>query len=176
MSGDVIVGAFPDADQANAAIVALQRAGVDSGHVRVANAPSEVGRDQTLEADKRMSDWLGRRVVRGVVVGVLIGAGLGILIAYLVVSHPNWEELVGGAILGAIIGSVGGGYVWVIGGVPRSSDAFDSYLLAHGSDVCVAVTLQDVGQLQSISDVLATEGATSVQRVARSKASGAGSS
>ncbi len=174
MSGDVIVGAFPSADQANSAIVALERAGVDSGHVRVANAPGEVGRDQTREADQRMSNWLGRRVVKGVVLGALIGAGIAIVVVFIAMSNPGIGVLIGVGILGAIVGSVAGGYIWVIGGVPRSSDAFDSYLLAHDDEVCVAVTLADVTRLGAISDVLTTEGATSVQRVAHSKATGAG--
>ncbi|HEY7939216.1 MAG TPA: hypothetical protein VID05_05240 [Acidimicrobiales bacterium] len=174
MSGDVIVGAFSSADQANSAIVALERAGVDSGHVRVANAPGEVGRDQTRLADQRMSNWLGRRVVKGVVLGALIGAGIAIVVVFIAMSNPGIGVLIGVGILGAIAGSVAGGYIWVIGGVPRSSDAFDSYLLAHDEEVCVAVTLADVTRLGAISDVLTTEGATSVQRVARSKATGAG--
>ena len=164
MSGDVIVGAFPTADQANSAIVALERAGVDSGHVRVANAPGEVDRDQTREADQRMSDWLGRRVVTGVVGGALIGAAIAVVAAIIFVSKPSIGVLIGVGVLGAIVG-----------GVPRSSDAFDSYLLAHGEEVCLAVTLADVTKLGAISEVLTTEGATSVQRVAQSKATGAGS-
>ena len=121
-----------------------------------------------------MSDWLGRRVVKGVVLGALIGAGIAIAAALIFMSKPGIGVLIGVGILGAIVGSVGGGYIWVIGGVPRSSDAFDSYLLAHGDEVCVAVTLRDVTQLGAISDTLTTEGATSVQRVAQSKATGTG--
>ena len=175
MSGDVIVGAFPTADQANSAIVALERAGVDSGHVRVANAPVEVDRDQTREADQRMSDWLGRRVVTGVVGGALIGAAIAVVAAIIFVSKPSIGVLIGVGVLGAIVGAMGGGFIYIVGGVPRSSDAFDSYLLAHGEEVCVAVTLADVTKLGAISEVLTTEGATSVQRVAQSKATGAGS-
>ena len=85
------------------------------------------------------------------------------------VMSALWEGETTGALVaaglgGAVAGAFVGGLVSVGSAMPRNPQAWDTYLLEHGDQVCIGVTLTDGQHASTASVALRAAGATSVEQ------------
>jgi hypothetical protein len=160
---DSVVASFAGPDRAKAAMAALERAGIAPRDVTLLNDVSAPSRGSTRSADNRMVAWFTRRWGRGAVIGAIVG-GLGFVVALVALHdgalYPAW---IGVAIGGGVAGGFVGGLVWVGMGLPRNPRAWDTYLLEHHDEACVAVRLHHPEAAARVPDLLRQHGATSIE-------------
>jgi hypothetical protein len=102
-----LIAEFATAEDARAAIEALENHGIDGLEISLLDAPAEARRDP---ADQRLVDYIGRRVVTGVVLGAVIGASV-FGVAAVVFVALGWPlgavvaTVLAGIALGAILGA-----------------------------------------------------------------------
>jgi hypothetical protein len=101
--------------------------------------------------------------------GALVGAVIGAVIMVVVVtaifgtsSAPRWF---GSAFGGALFGAVVGAFVWIGTRTPRNPQAWDTYLIAHRAETCLAVAVHSDRDDEQITTILQREGAKALQRV-----------
>jgi len=103
----VLIAEFATAEDARAAIEALENHGIDGLEIALLDAPAEARRDP---ADQRLVDYIGRRVVAGVVLGAVVGASV-FGVAAVVFAALGWPlgavvaTVLAGIALGAILGA-----------------------------------------------------------------------
>jgi hypothetical protein len=162
-----VVAAFAGPDVAHAAMAKLEQAGVAPNDVRLLTEPGAVEAERQRRADERTMRWFEHRWLRGVLVGALLGAvviGLGVsLLMHGESAQADVAAAIGGGVAGAFIG----GFIAVGLAMPRNLDAWDTFLLAHDAEVCVAVTFAETQDPAPVVDALERAGATSVVHVPR---------
>jgi hypothetical protein len=159
-----VVAAFPRPDQAKAAMVALERGGVAHRDVRLLGdgAYREQG-SAMARGDDRMVGWLMRRWVPGALVGAVVGALVFVGVLALLREGFGYPIWIGAAAGGAVAGAFVGGFIWVGIGLPRNPRAWDTYLLAHQDEACVAVRLRRADAEPRVAELLRGAGATSIE-------------
>ena len=160
---DTVVASFAAPDVAKAAMVELERAGVAPGDVQLLNEVGG-GRDALQQGDERTFRWLTRRAVWG----GLLGAALVFAIVLLVAAAFGADGLPGllaAVLCGVLIGGPIGGLVGVGVAMPRNPRAWDTYLLEHGDEVCIAVTLRDSRLASNVPDVLRRAGGHAIEQL-----------
>ncbi|MFI5040288.1 MAG: hypothetical protein ACHQNA_00320 [Acidimicrobiales bacterium] len=167
MSRTIVVATFPGPNEAKGSIAALERAGIKPSDIRVGNDASGSGHEEQATGDNRFIAALSRRVLIGAAVGAVVGAVVVLIGLHVAHPHPSTEASIVAAVGGGLLGLCAGGFIWVALGLPRSQQAWDLYLVEHGSEVCVAVSVGREGGLKPVEDLLRNEGATSVDRLAR---------
>src|SRR4051812_39576208 len=138
---DVLVASFASPDAAHAAVTRLELAGVAANDVHLLTEPVQVGPGRRRRADERTVRWFEGRVVRGLVLGAVVGAVLIGLPVALIWQGESAGADVAAALGGAVAGAFIGGFIAVGAAMPRNVHAWDTFLLEHNSEVCVAVTL-----------------------------------
>ncbi|MGH9228364.1 MAG: hypothetical protein ACRD07_06455 [Acidimicrobiales bacterium] len=143
-------------------MAALERAGIAPRDVTLLNDVVDPGGGAARRADDRMVGWFTRRWVRGAVVGAIIGAA-GFVVALVALRdgslYPAW---IGAALGGVAAGGFVGGFVAVGAALPRNPRAWDTYLLEHRDEVCLAVRLR-AQTADRVPELLRREGATSIE-------------
>ena len=170
-TSDTLVASFAGPERAKAAIGKLERAGVPPGAVRLLTGTSGSAAVRR-EADERQVEWFARRALRGAVPGFVIGAlviGIGVSILW---DGESAGAVVAAAAGGAVAGAFIGGFVAVGIAAPRNPAAWDTYLLAHGDEVCIGMSLRSTDDVVSLIALLREEGATSVDRLADTRDGG----
>jgi hypothetical protein len=165
VSRSLVVAAFSGPGEARGAITALERLGVSPNAIHVENPPGGTPQTNQRNADRRVVAGFTQRVVKGALVGGVCGVLVALLGLNLVHSNPSAEASVAAGLCGAVIGLVAGGFIWVAVGMPRSQPELDRFVFAHNSEVCVSVDLDGADRLESVTETLRTEGATSVERL-----------
>jgi outer membrane lipoprotein SlyB len=148
--------AFPDLERARKAIDALERAGVDGGHISLGGRPARVAARQRdiRKPDARVTRLVSKRTLMGATAGGLVGALAGFLLG---LALPGDAALVATTIGGVIAGGAVGG---VIGGV-SSVDMSEAWELtqhrAGDGPVTVAVQSSDSDELARAREALEAE-------------------
>jgi hypothetical protein len=171
-TSDTLVASFVGPEQAKAAIGKLERAGVPPGDVRLLTGVSGSSAAVRQAADERKVQWFARRALRGAVPGFVIGAlviGIGVSLL--------WEGESAGAVVaaaagGAVAGAFIGGFLAVGIAAPRNPAAWDTYLLAHGDEVCIGMSLRSTDDVVGLIALLREAGATSVDRLPDTRGGG----
>lgn len=159
-----VVAAFPGPDRAKAAMVALERGGIAHRDVRLLGDSTDSDRGRVpAHGDHRMVGWLTRRWVRGALVGAAVGALVFVGALVLLREGSAYPIWIGAAAGGAAAGASVGGFIWVGIGLPRNPRAWDTYLLAHQDEACVAVRLRRTDAEPRVADLLRGAGATSIE-------------
>lgn len=102
-----LIAEFGSPGDARAAIEALENHGIDGLEISLLDAPARERRDP---ADQRLVDYVGRRVVTGLVLGAVIGAAV-FGVAAVVFAALGWPAgavvatVVAGVVLGAVLGA-----------------------------------------------------------------------
>jgi hypothetical protein len=102
-----LIADFATAEDARAAIEALEHHGIDGLEISLLDAPAEARRDP---ADQRLVDYIGRRVVTGAALGAVIGAAV-FGVAAVVFAVLGWPAgavagtVFAGVVLGATLGA-----------------------------------------------------------------------
>jgi hypothetical protein len=160
-----VVAAFPDPDRAKSAMAALERSGTPSRDVRLLNDVTGVSATAARRADERKFGWVTRRWLLGAVVGAVVGAVIMIVVVAAFYGSGPILRLVGSAFGGALFGGVVGALVWVGVGTPRNRHAWDTYLVDHHDETCLAVAVRRESDDDQISTILRREGAVSLEHV-----------
>ena len=163
--GNTVVASFPRPPLAKAAIAELERAGVSPSDITVLNDLPGEPRQAVPAADDRKVRWIARRWLSG----ALVGAPLGLLlfVAGFAVVHdgslyPGW---IGAAAGGAAVGLFLGGLLAVGTTMPRNLQAWDTHLAGPHEEVHIAVQLHPPNAASTVSDILRSHEATSVERL-----------
>jgi len=158
-----VVAAFEGPDRAKAAMASLERAGIAHHDVTLLNDVTVPRAASIPRGDERVMGWFTRRWLRGAAIGAIVGS-IGFVAALVAVRdgslYPIW---IGAALGGAAAGAFVGGFVWVGTGLPRNPRAWDTYLLEHNNETCVAVRIRRPDAVHDVSGVLQRAGATSIQ-------------
>jgi hypothetical protein len=116
-----LIAEFATADEARAAIDALENHGIDGLEISLLDAPAEARQDP---ADQRIVRYLGERTARGVGLGAAIGAA-AFGVAAVVFAVLGWPA---GAVAGTVLaGAVLGGTVGAFLSFERSVGESESW-------------------------------------------------
>jgi hypothetical protein len=108
--------------------------------------------------------WFRQRWLWGALIGaVVLGGLLAIVVSALWEGETTGARLAAG-LGGAVGGAFVGGLVSVGSAMPRNPQAWDTYLLEHGDEVCIGVMLRDGQHASTATDALRAAGATSVEQ------------
>jgi hypothetical protein len=160
-----VVAAFPSPDKAKSAMAALERSGMPSRDVRLLTEARVTTAAGTGRADARKLDWISMHILIGALVGAAIGAALMLLVVAVLFDNNSLLVIVGSAFAGALFGGVVGALVWIGSRTPRHPQAWDTYLLAHHDETCLAVSVRDDAEDARITTILRREGAASLERI-----------
>jgi hypothetical protein len=158
-----VVAAFAGPDRAKAAMASLERAGIAHRDVSLLNDVSGPRAASIPRGDDRVVGWFTRRWLRGAAVGAIVGAAGFVAFLAAVCDGSLYPIWIGAALGGAAAGAFVGGFVWVGIGLPRNPRAWDTYLLEHNNETCVAVRIRRPDAVHDVSEVLQRAGATSIE-------------
>jgi hypothetical protein len=162
---DQMVASFARPEEATAAMAKLERSGVPASGVTLVNEIGGPSAGTGQRADERKMQWFGRTFMLGAILGaVVLAIVVGVGVAVLWDGEPI-GAVVGAAIGGAVAGAFVGGFIGVGISMPRNPQAWDTYLLEHGGEVCISVDLRGRSDAVSLAELLRQEGATSVERL-----------
>jgi hypothetical protein len=165
-----VTAIYTDAAHARAAIVALERAGVEAGHIQLEGYEA---RPRPSEADLRHTDmdatgYMGRRIGTGAfigaAIGALIGAGAGALVAALTGFSVGAAVVVGALGGGCIVGAVLGGFFGGEVSLPVDNEDFATTFEEPDVPVRLRVRVTDDGELERVEQAFEHTGATEVRR------------
>lgn len=152
--------AYPNMERARRAIDALERAGVDGGHIALAGDTAEEAATDTdtRVPDERVTRRVGKRAIIGALAGAVVGTVVGLLLGVALSGGALWGAVMGGFLVG---GTVGG----ILGGV-SSLDMSEAWELtqhpARGGPVHVSVHSEDPDELARAEEALLGESPISI--------------
>jgi len=159
-----LMATFGDPRQAKDAMAALERIGVPTRDVRLLGEPAAADGHDAVAASGRKAAWFRRTIVLGAIAGAVIGAALLGVITAVFVHDPSATAWFAAAMVGVVAGAVVGGFVGLVGRTPRNPRAWDTYLVAHRGETCLAVAVRASNDEQLV-DALRGAGATSTELV-----------
>ena len=163
-----LIASFDGPDAAREAMVAAERAGLDSDHIHLQSQPAPTS-SMSIERDGELTaldDGASRSVVGGVVGGVALAA-IAVVVVLILGPDPLGVALVLAAIGGGIAGFLLGGFWSGAAGLPTNPEALDTYTIdpADARPVVVAFTVGggrvDAAQIEQLCH---RHGATDVAR------------
>jgi hypothetical protein len=163
-SFDAVVAAFPSPDRAKSAMAALERNGTPSRNVRLLSDPPVATTSGVRNADARKLNWARGRIVAGALVGAVIGVIIMVAVVTLLYG-TGWLPTGLSALAGALFGAVVGAMVWFSSRTPRHPRAWDTYLVAHRNETCLAVAVRGQAEDAQTMTILRREGAESLERI-----------
>ena len=132
-----LIAEFASAEEARAAMEALENHGIDGLQISLLDAPAEIRRDP---ADQRLVHYVGRRVVTGVALGAVIGASV-FGVAAVVFAALGWPlgAVVATVLAGIALGAILGAFFSFERGVGMSDSWEDTFLDALPKPIRVGV-------------------------------------
>ncbi len=159
---------FADGKAARAAVVALERRGIESGDVTVVESHHRdlTGAD-AREEDMAATGDVAMRYGLGGAIGAVIGAIILVAIVNVVGIEPRAAASVGGALGGAFAGFFLGGYWGGASKLPVNDDVWDTYAPDVDGHVCVIVHVGRPERADTADEVLEGLDPVSVERLDR---------
>jgi hypothetical protein len=112
-----VIATYPNADDARAALVALERRGVEAADIELFGpgmdeAAMPITNDELRDADMDAVKELAQRGVVGVVIGALLGALIGFVVSWIAGASPGWQAgaALAGLVAGGPLGFIYAGY------------------------------------------------------------------
>jgi hypothetical protein len=132
-----LIAEFASAEEARAAMEALENHGIDGLEISLLDAPAKARRDP---ADQRLVHYLGGRVVTGVALGAVIGAAV-FGVAAIVFALLGWPAgaIVATVLAGVALGAILGAFFSVERGVGMSDSWEDTFMDALPKPIRVGV-------------------------------------
>lgn len=159
-----VVATYRSADEARAAITALERTGgVEAGDIELLGADG-VGAPRTNEAQREVdlatTGAVARRSGIGIVIGAVVGGLIGLVGGYLVfevfdlVSDTTTAGIAGAAIAGAAAGALLGLFYGGASGLPVSDAWGETFETVASGATCVAVHTHQQAEAEAAIDAL----------------------
>jgi outer membrane lipoprotein SlyB len=161
----VVVASFPAPETAHSAVTKLELAGVAPNDVHMLTQPVQVSASRRQRADERTVRWFEGVLVRGLIIGAVAGALLVGVPVSLIWQGESAQADIAAALGGAVAGAFIGAFIAVGSAMPRNVHAWDTFLLEHDSEVCVAVTVDGGRDADELARVMRDAGATSVEQL-----------
>jgi MFS family permease len=151
-----VIATYPSPDEARAALVALERKGVEAADIELFGPGMEaatmpVTNDEQRGADMNAVGAVARRGVIGVVIGALLGALVGFVIASIAGGSPGWQagSALAGFVAGGPLGFLYAGYSGL-----SVSEEWGETFESTGGRTSVAVHATDRSEFERALDAL----------------------
>jgi len=159
-----VLATYRSADEARAAITALERdGGVEAGDIELLGADG-VGAPRTNEAqrdvDGAIAGTVAKRVGAGVAAGAAIGGIVGLVAGYLVfevfdlVADMTTAGVFGAAIAGAAVGAYLGFFYGGATGLPVSDAWGETFEAVKSGSTCIAVHTHEEAAAEAALEAL----------------------
>jgi len=162
-----VVARFDDPVPAREAMVDLEGKGFDAAAIHLfERSPSIPTGEAALHADVAVSRRFVESYARNGVLGALIGAAVFTAGLMLLQVEPLGTAVIIGALAGAIVGFLMGGFIGAARHMPVDEAAYDTYTIdpRDTAGVAVEVRVDDPDVAARAVDVLRTHGPRAIER------------
>jgi hypothetical protein len=151
-----VVATFDGPEQARAALVLLERKGVEAGDIELfgpgmARADQPITNDEQHDADVATLVAIEKRGVTGIVIGAVVGATIGAVIA--AVASGDATPIVAAAVAGALlVGALG--FLWGGFSGMGASEQWGETFESDGGVTSLAVHSDDPAEVETALEAL----------------------
>jgi hypothetical protein len=150
-----IVAEFGDAEHARAAILALERGGIDADDIKLVDAAPVAAAGAQGEADLAVVKAAERRFGWAALITGVVVAAIGIAVVNLIGVEPRLFVSVVVGLACFVGGFFMGGFIGVATALPVSDEAFDTWVdELHGTPVAVSVHIDRGHDPDEVEDTL----------------------